>query len=566
VSYTGRLVLGTVAVLLVTVTALVIGVERSIRRDLEADTRASLEREVALVRAALPADSTQWQATAKALSRDAGIRVTLIGADGRVRAESDAADADLPRIENHAGRPEVREALAGRSGTTKRLSATVGAELMYVAVPGGPGVIRVAVPLDRISASVRRSLGPVLLAALLALALGLGLAWWSGRQFTRPLVQVSEAARAIARGSPPHFPWSGMPDVDRLTADLREMHRQLTERFDDLRQRQNETAAIVEAMVEGVLSSDQKGRIVTANPAARRLLGYAPTDQLPDLPLLFRARDAREVVTGALQGAPVGEREIQIGDRVCLLNARALPTGGAVVVLHDLTRLRRLEAIRRDFVANVSHELKTPLTAISGYAETLLSDDVDREMTRRFVETILANARRMQRLVDDQLDLSRIESGHWSPHPEPFPLENACREAWSLVQPKGARAATFEVAIESGAEILRADPDGVRQVLRNLLENAIRHTPPEGTIRVGAIPDAGGTRVSVSDTGGGIPGEHLPRIFERFYRVDPSRSRDQGGTGLGLAIVKHLVEAHGGKVSAESDLGRGTTIHCWFPA
>ena len=564
-SYAGRLVLGTVLVLLVTVIVLVVGVERSLKRDLVTEMQSGLERDAVLVRAALPADSLGWQAAVHDLSRRAGVRITLIDSTGRVRAESDAVAEEVARIESHAGRPEVRAALAGDTGAATRFSATVGNDLMYVAIRGGPGVVRVAMPIDRISASVWRMQSPVLLAAALALTLGLGLAWWAGRQFTRPLVQVSEAARAIARGSPPTFPWSGMRDVDRLTSDLREMHRQLTDRFDTLRQRQNETAAIVDAMVEGVLSSDARGRIVTANPAARRLLGYGPSDPMPELPLLFRSREARDVVIAALRGSSGGEREIEIGERVCLLNARAMPTGGAVVVLHDLTRLKQLEAIRRDFVANVSHELKTPLTAISGYAETLLSDEVDREMTRRFVETIIANARRMQRLVDDQLDLSRIESGHWSPRPEAFPVEQACREAWALVQPKDGQAARFEIAIVPGAETLQADPDGVRQILRNLLENAVRHTPPEGTIRIEAAPEANGVRVSVSDTGGGIPGEHLSRIFERFYRVDPSRSRDQGGTGLGLAIVKHLVEAHGGRVTAESDLGRGTTIHCWFP-
>jgi signal transduction histidine kinase len=237
-----------------------------------------------------------------------------------------------------------------------------------------------------------------------------------------------------------------------------------------------------------------------------------------------------------------------------------------VVVLHDVTRLKRLETVRRDFVANVSHELKTPLTVISGYAETLSTDALDPATTRRFAETILANARRMQHLVDDQLDLSRIESGHWAPRPDIVAVESVARETWATVSPDRAAALRFELDLGEDARTVRADPDGLRQVLRNLLENAMRHTPPGGSITVSTAAVDGGVRLTVTDTGAGIGAEHLPRIFERFYRVDPGRSRDQGGTGLGLAIVRHLVEAHGGRVWAESDIGQGTSVHCWLPA
>ena len=196
------------------------------------------------------------------------------------------------------------------------------------------------------------------------------------------------------------------------------MHRQLGDRFDELRREQAESAALVESMIEGVVAADGRGRIVTANPAARRLLGYGATEALPDLPELFRVKAAREVVDAVLRGEPVQDRQLEMDGRVFLVNARPLPTGGAVLVLHDLTEVRRLEAVRRDFVANVSHELKTPLTSISGYAETLLGDAADTETTQRFLRTILSNARRMQRLVDDLLDLSRIEAGRWHPDAE----------------------------------------------------------------------------------------------------------------------------------------------------
>jgi signal transduction histidine kinase len=280
----------------------------------------------------------------------------------------------------------------------------------------------------------------------------------------------------------------------------------------------------------------------------------------------MRSKEARAALAGITDGEPVADREITVGDRTYLLNARQLPAGGVVIVLHDLTRLKRLETVRRDFVANASHELKTPLTAISGYAETLLADRPEPELTTRFLETILSNARRMQRLVDDQLDLSRVESGGWTPAVERTAIEPLAREAWTLATTSSPAAPRLTIEIEPAASFVSADPEALRQVFRNLFENAVRYSPTGGSVGVEAAIEQEGARISVRDSGAGIASEHLPRIFERFYRVDPSRSREQGGTGLGLAIVKHLVEGHGGWVRAESELGRGTTIHTWWPS
>jgi len=248
------------------------------------------------------------------------------------------------------------------------------------------------------------------------------------------------------------------------------------------------------------------------------------------------------------------------------VNARPLENEGAVLVLHDLTELRRLETVRRDFVANVSHELKTPLTSISGYAETLLTDTPDPVTGREFLKIILSNAHRMQRLVDDLLDLSRIESGRWQPRVEKVDVGAAAREVWAtLAERAAARGTRFELKVETGAAIVEADPDAVRQVLTNLIDNSLRYVGASGVVTFVSRGVDGGVELSVTDNGTGITSDHLPRIFERFYRADPSRSREEGGTGLGLSIVKHVVEAHGGRVSAESELGVGTTIRCWFP-
>jgi two-component system phosphate regulon sensor histidine kinase PhoR len=566
VTFVRRLVVGSVLILVLTVAILLWVAERSLRRDLEGDLGRALESEARLVREALPQDSLAWPAAVRRLATETGHRITLIDSAGWVKADSYFPPGPLPPLENHADRPEFRAALVGGRGVASRRSETVGRLLLYVAIPGGPGVVRVAAGLEQVDQVVSRAQGAVAGAALLALLIGSVLALAAGRSIAQPLIELGSAARAIAAGAPPRFPRSGIPDIDGLVQALRQMHQQLGDRFDELRREQAETAALVESMVEGVIAADERGRIVTANLAARRMLGYDRNDSLPDLPELFRVKAAREVVDAVLEGEAVQDRELEMDGRVFLMNARPLPSGGAVLVIHDLTEMRRLEAMRRDFVANVSHELKTPLTSISGYAETLLSDTPDAETTRRFLTTIVTNARRMQRLVDNLLDLARLEGGRWQPEREPIDIAEAAEDTWNALR-NGSRALAVEFGVEiaQDAETVLADGDAIRQVLTNLLDNSLRYTPPGGRIVCRSRREGGGVAISVADNGTGIVPEHLPRIFERFYRSDPSRSREEGGTGLGLAIVKHLVEAHGGRVSAESGRGVGTTITCWFP-
>ncbi len=564
--FVGRLVLGTILVLLLAIITLVWVSQRGLRTDLEREIARSLEHEARLVAQVLPADTAAWQAALGRHAAVSGHRLTLITQDGRVVAETGLPAGSREHLESHAGRPEVVAALAGGVGTDLRTSASVGRPLLYVAVPGGPGVVRVAASLAQVDDAVQRAQRVVLTAALLALLVGSALAFVAARSVAGPLTGISAAARAIASGQPPRFPRSGIPDIDALVQALREMHRQLGERFDALKREQAESAALVESMTEGVLAADARGRILTANAAARDALGYAPDAAVPDLRSLFRSKPAREIVDAILGGAAVRDREAELDGRTFLLSGQPLAHGGAVIVLHDLTALRRLEAVRKDFVANVSHELKTPLTSISGYAETLLGESPDEATRTRFLQTIASNARRMQRLVDDLLDLSRIESGRWQPRPAEVGVRAAAEEAWAgLAGRRAGRELRFEVRAGAGAETVAMDPDGLRQVLTNLLDNAIRYTPDGGQIVVTAEPVPGGVALAVRDGGQGIPPDHLPRIFERFYRVDPSRSREEGGTGLGLAIVKHIVEAHGGRVDAESELGAGTTVTAWVP-
>jgi two-component system phosphate regulon sensor histidine kinase PhoR len=565
VSFATRLILGVTAIFFLTIAAFTVQSSRILRERLEAALTDELERDARVVAAAVEGASENLNALAHRHGRALGRRVTLIAGDGRVVGDSDFDDTGLAQLENHANRPEVIAAHQGRRGVTVRWSESTHRPELKVAIAAWPGTIRVSAALTDIDGLIRQAQRAMLLAGIGVLLLGSLAAAMVGRSLTRPLRQLAQAARALPAADSPAYPPSAAPEIQQLVGALRAMRGELADRMAELRRERDETEALIESMVEGLIGCDASGMVVAANAATRRLLGYGPAEHLPPVRELFRQREARETVEKALAGEPATAREVDFDGRTMLMTARPLPKGGAVFVLHDLTDLRRLEAVRRDFVANVSHELKTPLTSIAGYVETVLASPPEEAEQRRFLEVVLANARRMQRLVDDLLDLARLESGAWQPQRARLDVTAAAREAW---QPFAGRAAAANVQlIVPRQEVpLDVDPEALREILANLFDNALRHTPGGGTITVSATHRESETEVAVSDTGAGIASEHLPRIFERFYRVDPGRSRIEGGTGLGLSIVKHFVEAHGGRVEAESLLGRGTTIRLHFPA
>jgi signal transduction histidine kinase len=351
-----------------------------------------------------------------------------------------------------------------------------------------------------------------------------------------------------------------------LALALHQLAEQLSARLEALSADESLLLQLTESLNEGVLAVDTARRVVRINETARLLLGVSST--LPfSLDHLPRETALREALDASFAGTTTDDVEIVIAGRTLNVTARPLAGGGAVLALFDLTRVRRLEAVRRNFVANVSHELRTPLTVVRGFAETLVSDDPPRESRVQFAERILSNTRRMQRIVDDLLDLSRIESGGWVPNPADAEIEAIANDALMTARDAATRKGlVLNTRIHPSAATAWADPTALRQIIGNLVDNSVRHTA-NGEVQVFTEPrDGGGVIVGVRDTGIGIAAEHLPRIFERFYRVDKSRSRDEGGTGLGLAIVKHLVEAHGGKVRAESTVGAGTRIAAGFPA
>jgi len=545
---------------------LVVASDHALRTRLVRQATAEVTREAAyFARAADHLRGPALDSLVHQLGRATGHRLTVIDRSGLVIADSDFPDDELATLENHAARPEFQAALAGGTGTDLRHSVSTGRWEIKVATPIEGGAVRVSTPLPEVDAVVANAQNAVLLGGLLALLVGVLLALGFSRAVARPLLELRDAAQAIARGERPAIDARGRDEVGELARALRTLEENLSGRVGDLERERSESGALIAAMVEGVIAISATGAVTTLNPAARALLDLAPGAAAPSALELFRQRSAHETVERVLRGEATAGREVELDNRTALLSAHPLPGGGAVLVLHDVTDIKRLEAVRRDFVANVSHELKTPLTVIRGYAETLAAEDVPAGVRRDFLGKVLANARRMQQLVDDLLDLSRIESRSWSPRPERVPLAPLVEDVWATLAPRAeAVDLGFTASIDPGLAVF-ADPQAARQVLLNVLDNSVRYTLPGGTIAVTATARTEGVWIEVRDSGVGIPSEHLPRIFERFYRVDAARSRELGGTGLGLAIVKHLVEAHGGRVEAQSALGAGTTIRILLP-
>jgi signal transduction histidine kinase len=417
-------------------------------------------------------------------------------------------------------------------------------------------------------ALIREARDDVYFIGFFTLVIAAAIAFLFARAVTRPIIELRDVARALAAGDLTRRPALGAPgEVGDLSNAITRLAEQRSGRLSALEEEESLLTALLDSLNEGVLAIDARSRVVRINAIGRRLLRVR--DPVPfTLDRLPRERVLREAVAAAVAGAATESIETFIDGRNLALAARPLARGGAVLALLDLTPTRRLETVRRDFVANVSHELKTPLTVVGGFAETLQDDALPAPQRRQFAETILTNTRRMQRIVDDLLDLSRIESGGWVPNPQMVDVASVAADgtarAKTVADEKGV---ALEIEIDEHAREAYADPTALRQVLSNLAENAIRHTMSgQVTVFTSVNPEENGVWVGVRDTGVGIAAEHLPRIFERFYRADRARSRDEGGTGLGLAIVRHLVEAHGGSVKAESQPGRGTTVSAFFPS
>ena len=406
-------------------------------------------------------------------------------------------------------------------------------------------------------------------AGLIALAIALPIATWAAGRVTRRLERVVAFARRIADGDlSARLDYEGHDDeLAGMEAALNQTAEQLGQSFAELESQRQELATMLDSMQEAVVAITPEGYVRWSNAVMRRIAG---TQIHPGRPLVHAVRDPEVLacIRAALQHSEVrfGRASSLAPGRIFEINAAPLPSGGALVVLHDVTGIEAAEKSRRDFIANVSHELRTPLTSIQGYVETLVEDPhPNPETTREFLGVILKNATRMNRLTEDLLALASVESPNYKVTPQPTRASALVEDA---IESLGGMVVDSEVELESAGApdaLIMADPDAMNQVFGNLIENALKYGKAGGRIRVGAQLLETEVEFSVKDFGPGIAFEHLERIFERFYRVDKARSRESGGTGLGLAIVKHIVQAHGGRIWAESELGSGATFHFTLP-
>ena len=558
---------GFVGVIGLLVVLVVILIGRGLRRELTDTNRAALTRVLALATPLAETLPGTPHDIARRITAQIGHRVSLIAPDGGVLGDSDVRAERLGDQPSQLDRPEVRAALAGAVYVGE--DAESGGTLMYgarrVTIGGQPMVLRIAAPLAAVDAAIGRTRRVVVVAGLGALILAVGVAYLLSSALARPLVIMSDRARGLASGDfSRRVPRNvRVAELDELGAAFNRLTDELKARLSELARERDEMQALIDAMAEGVIALTDDARILRTNRAARALLNLPQGSAFAPVGALVRHPELRDLLEDSVV-KPFRAREVSMDARHLIVSARLLDQGGSVVTFLDVSEMRRLEQVRRDFVANASHELKTPLTTIRGFAETLLEDDPPDHLRKKFLTSIRDNTLRLQRMVEDLLDLSRLESGAWSARREEVEVGELAEDAWSDFRERAA-AAGVAFTVKGSARAL-ADDQGLRQVFRNLFENSLRYTGRGGAIRVVALPDGKVVQVEVIDTGAGIPARALPRVFERFYRADSSRARSEGGTGLGLAIVRHLVHAMGGETGAESELGKGTTIRFTLPS
>ena len=540
----------------------------------EASLRSEIERDL-IQKAQLLAHRVETDRThsladiAAQEGQSAGARVTIIDPTGRVLADSESRPG---AIENAGRRNEFAAALSGHVGIDQRRSATLGIPFLYVAAPVSGGAVRLAYPLsdvEAVSQQVRRRLelasGLAFLFALIVAAIA---AQWTAHRLER----IVHVAARIAEGDlQARILEASQDEIGRVASAIDKTARRVEHSFAAVVSSQRQLETLLNSMQDAVIAVSDQGLVQWANQPMNRLVPQGTRLQQPVvetirdpdfLAAVKEAANTREVKTARATSIVPG--------RAFDVTAAPLPDGGAVAVLRDLTETERVEKTRRDFIANVSHELRTPLTSIQGYAETLLDTTPENGApTREFLEIIRKNSSRMSRLTEDLLTLARVESGETRFDAEPVPpselLHDAEESFREIARTHGIELQIQESPASDGLRPVLADREAIHQVFSNLIDNALKYGAAGGRIVLGArsIPHA--VEFSVQDFGAGIASEHLPRLFERFYRVDKARSRESGGTGLGLAIAKHIMLAHGGSIRAESELAHGSTFLFTLP-
>ena len=568
--------IGALALLVLAVVATVGGLaERGLRQREMARIEQSLTQRARLARELLRnSETSELDALADLAGEAARARVTLIDLDGRVVGDSDVPAALIGSLQNHASRPEVAAAVAGRVGRSTRDSATVRRPLFYLAVPPAEAsqrlVVRLAVDLGELDAATAELRRELIVAGGVGLLGALLLSFVLARFTLRPVEELRDVVSDIADGSlERRLHWDTRDELGQIGASINRVAEQLRTRLDDAHAEKTRLEAVLRSMVEGVMVLDASGHVTLANPRLQELLDVW-SDPVGKTPLdLMRSDATHRALSEAAHSEEPQVCELEIGPRTLLVHAVAVPpvgAGGCVAVFHDVSEIRRVEQVRRDFLANASHELRTPLTSIQGFATTLMQDEVPAEDARRFIEVISRNAERLKNLIDDLLELSQIEGRRDPLHPGEVDVGHLAQELLEDMRPRlEARSLQAALHVEKSPHAW-GDRRAIEQVLTNLIDNAVKYSNEGGRIDVHVRDAAGRVEVEVADQGLGIPENEIARVFERFYRVDKARSRALGGTGLGLAIVKHLLQAMGGDIRLESKLGQGSRFSFWLPA
>jgi two-component system phosphate regulon sensor histidine kinase PhoR len=518
------------------------------------------------------------------LGEASGARITIVAADGVVLGDSSLSPDEVRRLENHGQRPEIRQALDAGHGVATRYSNSLSSEMFYVALPferaDMRGVIRVAVPLSQVDSAVARLRVALVLAGLIGLGLAVCISGVASQLASGPLRSLVRSARLATSGgarAAQRLPVSSNDELGRLAGSFNELVGELDHTLKNLGSERDRLETILEGMTEALFALDPDDRVTHVNPAALKLLGLAQSPVGHVLIEVVRVPALAELIERVHRerGAPAEtELALPAARQVLARAASVKSTGGIILVMLDITDMRRLEKVRRDFVANVSHELRTPVSVIQANAETLL-DGALMHPTRgpEFLGAILRNAQRLARLVSDLLDLSRIESGQFSLDIAPTQVAAAVARALESIRGLAARKRlTIETQINAELCVL-ADSSAFDQILTNLIVNAVKYTPDDGHVQIRAARTRASSpaleptvEIEVCDDGAGIEPRHRLRIFERFYRVDPGRSREMGGTGLGLSIVKHLVGAMHGEVGVTDNPTGGSVFRVTLPA
>jgi len=529
------------------------------------------------------ADRAGLQPLVRELGGRIKARMTLIDADGKVLADSEMSPRELLTAENHRHRPEFHAALLGQTGANVRHSSTLGVDMLYVAVPlqSGPdrtGALRLAWPLGMVHELLYSVAHPLVMGSLAGMILVLGVSLLWSRAISRRVGTLAEAAVRYGKGDfSRKVPMRSGDELELLAGTMNQMAATLRERIAELEEEKAKFSAIVANMAEGVIAVYRANRVLIVNPSAGKIFGIVPESSCGRAFIeVIRNKRLSEMMAEAVENQNFIETELELpqwGGKVLRVGAlgisRSEEAVAGLLVISDISEMRRLEKIRREFVANVSHELRTPLTSIRGFIETFLSGKVtEPSRSREFLERMEEDAVRLTKLIDDLLDLSRIEARESSLNREPLVLADLVDKVLVSLKPcLESKDITVENHLAECRDLcVLADADALKQVFVNLLDNAVKFNKPGGKVILRAGRQKGHAVISVEDTGCGIPEAMQERVFERFFRADPARSRDLGGTGLGLSILKHIVEAHGGKVSCTSRLDYGSTFTVTLPA